>query len=115
MLVLTRKQNQDIDVPDYGIKFRVLEVQGKRVRIGIEAPSDVQIIRSELVAEENSDFEFCHNMTDCRDPDYVWPLGVQFMPERAPALPKNRIHDHFVPFEVSRPSESQLAASTMSH
>ena len=47
MLVLSRKSNQSI-VIDSDITVTVLETHGKRVRIGIEAPNDVKIIRAEL-------------------------------------------------------------------
>ncbi len=56
MLVLTRKPREEIRIGD-GIKITVLRVKGQSVRIGIEAPNDVRIIRTELeiVDEEASD------------------------------------------------------------
>lgn len=48
MLVLTRKPGGKL-VIDGGIVLTVLEVRGNQVRIGIEAPLDVPIMRSELV------------------------------------------------------------------
>lgn len=47
MLVLTRKQQQQIQVGE-GVTITILRIKGGSVRIGIEAPSDVRIIRSEL-------------------------------------------------------------------
>lgn len=47
MLVLSRKINEDIVISD-NIVVRVLRVRGDKVRIGIEAPQHVKIIRSEL-------------------------------------------------------------------
>jgi carbon storage regulator len=47
MLVLTRKLNESI-VIDGGIKITIVEVQGNRVRLGIDAPRDVGVRRSEL-------------------------------------------------------------------
>lgn len=49
MLVLTRKMGDGIII-DSRIRIRVLRVQGNRVRIGIEAPDDIPILRSELDA-----------------------------------------------------------------
>ncbi len=47
MLVLTRKLGEKIHIgPD--IVLTVLEVQGKRVRLGIAAPDDVRVLRAEL-------------------------------------------------------------------
>lgn len=48
MLVLTRKQGEAIRI-DGEIEVRVLSVQGHRVRLGIQAPSDVDVRRGELV------------------------------------------------------------------
>lgn len=49
MLVLTRKAGERIMIDD-GIVVEVLEVQGNRVRIGIQAPQGVTILRQELLA-----------------------------------------------------------------
>jgi carbon storage regulator len=47
MLVLTRKPGEKIFIGD-NIKVTVVEVSGNRIRIGIEAPDDVRVLRSEL-------------------------------------------------------------------
>ncbi len=46
MLVLTRKHGQGIRI-DEDIEVSVLEVCGKRVRLGITAPKDIPIHRPE--------------------------------------------------------------------
>lgn len=51
MLVLTRGLKQKIEIGDRMVTVTVLEVKGGRVRLGIEAPEDVQIRRQELVEE----------------------------------------------------------------
>lgn len=48
MLVLSRKENETIKIGD-DIEIRILEVKGDTVRIGIEAPKTVDILRGELV------------------------------------------------------------------
>src|SRR5215813_3077984 len=48
MLVLTRKAGERI-VIDNDIVVEVLEVQGNRVRIGIQAPPGITILRQELL------------------------------------------------------------------
>ena len=48
MLVLTRKQQEKIRIGDE-IVITVLRMKGKSVRLGIEAPGDVQVLRGELV------------------------------------------------------------------
>jgi len=48
MLVLSRKPGETIQISD-NIQIRILEVKGDTVRIGIEAPKSVDILRGELV------------------------------------------------------------------
>ena len=50
MLVLTRKYQEKIRIGD-NITITVLRTKGKAVRLGIEAPSDVPVIRGELSFE----------------------------------------------------------------
>ncbi len=50
MLVLTRKQNEGILIGNE-IRITLIDVDGDKVRIGIEAPRNIRIIREELVAE----------------------------------------------------------------
>jgi carbon storage regulator len=47
MLVLSRKPGEKVVIGE-GITVTVLEIVGNRVRLGIEAPGDVRILRGEL-------------------------------------------------------------------
>ncbi len=47
MLVLTRKANQRIQIGEH-VTITVIEVKGRYVRIGVEAPRDVRIFRGEI-------------------------------------------------------------------
>ena len=47
MLVLSRKKNESIIIRD-DIVVMVVEVQGDKVRLGIEAPRDVPVHRREV-------------------------------------------------------------------
>ena len=51
MLVVSRRSNETIKIGD-DIEVTVLEVKGNQVRIGIEAPAEVLILREELVSQE---------------------------------------------------------------
>jgi len=51
MLVLTRKQNEKIRIGD-NITITVVRMKGKSVRIGIEAPNSINVLRGELVFAE---------------------------------------------------------------
>lgn len=52
MLVLSRKRNEEILIDDGRILIRVVRIEGDKVRLGIVAPKDVGIERSELVPIE---------------------------------------------------------------
>ncbi len=49
MLVLSRKRNESLVINE-NIVVTVVEVRGDRVRLGIQAPRDVPIHRSEILA-----------------------------------------------------------------
>ena len=56
MLVVSRKQGESIEIGD-NIKVVLMRMGGGRVRLGIEAPADVPILRSELVQESANNTE----------------------------------------------------------
>ncbi len=53
MLVLSRKEGERLSIGD-NITIVVTKVSGNRVTIGIEAPRDVKVVRSELDVAEAS-------------------------------------------------------------
>lgn len=56
MLVLTRKINESIQIGE-DIEIKVLAIDGEQIKIGIEAPKNVEIHRKEVylaIKEENS-------------------------------------------------------------
>ena len=56
MLVLSRRENERIRLGD-SIVITVVRVAGDKVRLGIEAPSDVRILRDELLPHETAPIE----------------------------------------------------------
>ncbi|VTR98170.1 carbon storage regulator [Tuwongella immobilis] len=52
MLVLTRKTNESIVIPSLGITITISDIRSDRVRIGIDAPHDIKIHRSEIWDKE---------------------------------------------------------------
>lgn len=57
MLALTRKVNEKIII-DGGIEIKVLEVNGERVKLGIEAPKNISIYRDEIYVQiQNANME----------------------------------------------------------
>ncbi|MCA9125083.1 MAG: carbon storage regulator CsrA [Planctomycetales bacterium] len=71
MLILSRKTNEQIHVGD-DISITVVSVSGSRVKLGIDAPESVKIIRSELAQKQRptsrltDDGETAANATDSR-------------------------------------------------
>ena len=51
MLVLSRKLNQSIHIGD-GISIRVVRIKGNSIQLGIDAPKDVHVVRSELLERD---------------------------------------------------------------
>ena len=60
MLVLSRKIGEKIVIPTLNATIQVVEVHGNSVRIGIQAPPEVPIVRSELLRDR------CDNPDDAR-------------------------------------------------
>ena len=56
MLILSRKKGQSLVIGG-NIELTVVEVSGDKVRLGINAPSDVSVLRAELkqTADQNKD------------------------------------------------------------
>ncbi|MBZ4667041.1 MAG: carbon storage regulator [Defluviitaleaceae bacterium] len=55
MLALTRKKDESIIIGDQ-IEITVLDIQGDKVRLGIQAPKNISIYRKEIfleIKEEN--------------------------------------------------------------
>jgi carbon storage regulator CsrA len=65
MLVLSRKPGEKV-VIDNAISLTIVEVQGNRVRIGIEAPDHVRILRGELAWWQNDS----HDADRAGEPDW---------------------------------------------
>jgi carbon storage regulator len=55
MLVLSRRVGERIFFPAIGAYVKVLSVEGATVRLGIEAPREVRILREELQNRVRSD------------------------------------------------------------
>ena len=50
MLVLSRLEGQVITIGD-NIRVTIVEVRGDKVRVGIDAPRDVPVLRAELLEQ----------------------------------------------------------------
>ncbi|OGP69290.1 MAG: carbon storage regulator [Deltaproteobacteria bacterium RBG_13_60_28] len=86
MLILTRKIGEGIILGD-DIRIAVLEIRGKQIRIGIEAPSDVVVLREEIyqrIQEENLRAAGVRDV-DLKEITKIWKQKK----ENEPGPPKN--------------------------
>jgi len=65
MLVLSRKKNQSLRFPNLGISIEILRVDGKTVRVGVDAPRDIRVLRGEL--PETETFESANQKSEAAD------------------------------------------------
>ncbi|REJ66264.1 MAG: response regulator [Planctomycetota bacterium] len=54
MLVLSRGQDDKVVFPTLGISVEILRIAGKRVRIGVDAPREVPVLRHEIAAQNGN-------------------------------------------------------------
>jgi carbon storage regulator len=80
MMVLARKPNQSIMIGDE-IEVKVIEVKGEQVKIGLVAPRDVKVFRSEIYEEiQNANKEAAN--TDVRSAgDIIKKLKIPYRRE----------------------------------
>ncbi len=74
MLVLSRKTNESISIGDK-IEVKILEVRGDVVKLGITAPRDVPVHRSEVynaIMRERTQYE-TPSQDQTQGPNYIAP------------------------------------------
>ena len=52
MLVLSRRANDTIVLPELNVSIEILQVKGKNVRVGVDAPVEIRVLRGELAPSE---------------------------------------------------------------
>jgi carbon storage regulator len=57
MLVLSRKRGEKIVLPEQGVVLTILDIRREKVRVGITAPAEVPVFRSEVWASICSEQE----------------------------------------------------------
>lgn len=53
MLVISRKPEQTFRFPNLGITVDILQIKGKTVKVGIDAPRDIAVLRGEIADGES--------------------------------------------------------------
>ena len=89
MLVLSRKQDQDIVIGD-NIRIKILRIKGNAIRIGIDAPQDVKIVRGELQIEKTA----CSSPADLVESDSEIEVkldGANQVSERSNEVPEANV------------------------
>jgi carbon storage regulator CsrA len=122
MLVLSRKLNQEIVIGD-NVKVTVLKIKGNTVRLGIEAPRNIRVIRGELPVHEEAPAEMAE-VTIVFNNDTEQPLDdscldvVPFDPNakrqsessRSSSTPKATTHRESLPKSLSSNRLSEILA-----
>lgn len=92
MLVLTRKPQQSIRIGD-SITVNVIRIKGNTIQLGIDAPQDIAIVRSELLEKKPSEEPAGDRQADDSeaaekdaDTDRLPPLRVVRMDHRTSQL-----------------------------
>jgi carbon storage regulator CsrA len=66
MLVLSRRLNEKVVLPGLNVTVQVVSVKAGVVRLGIEAPPEVQVLRAELLARPAPDVRVTGPLPDPR-------------------------------------------------
>jgi carbon storage regulator len=80
MLVLARRENERIVVGDE-IVITVVRLANDKVRIGIEAPDHIKVLRTELMDREGADLEVGSRRRASETSDVI-PIGHSLGPSR---------------------------------
>lgn len=74
MLVISRKEGESVVVPSIGLTIHVIQSTGGKVKIGIEAPREVKVLRGELQPP-----------SFCTPPELCTPPGLCTPPDHSSA------------------------------
>lgn len=58
MLVLSRRVGDEITLPELGVTIRLLNLRGKVAKLGVDAPKELSIRRSELAPHRQENHAF---------------------------------------------------------
>jgi len=92
MLVLSRKKNESIVISD-NIRIEVLKVSGNTVRIGIQAPREVKVLRGELapygISDEDTSVSAPSKVSAVRESEdgYSFEMTLPLNSEESESLP----------------------------
>ncbi len=83
MLVLTRKLQETIHIGD-NITITIVRIQGNTVRVGIEAPGDVRVVRGEVAARDEVELAAAEAEAQAATPPTSTPQAAVVLRRQAP-------------------------------
>lgn len=86
MLVLTRKVQQQVVIGDQ-IRITIVRIKGNTVRLGIEAPRAMRVVRAELAGKSEADQVLSHPEPGACDRRGEATADSQNQPAEAPPSP----------------------------
>ena len=81
MLVLTRRKDQKVLFPNLGIAVEVIDISGRQVRLGIDAPQQVRVLRDELMSTDEPLLSFVDDVQTKQHIDAV-NLAIHLAPNQ---------------------------------
>ena len=115
MLVLTRKLDEEILIGE-DIKVTLIRVRGNTVRIGIEAPRDVRIVRGELERideTQENDGSLSERELAFAHPPTSQPKQRATRTTSQGSIPQNRLPQVDSVTNVSTPTEPKLYSGSV--
>lgn len=88
MLVLSRKKNETIRIGE-AIELTVLEVEGNSVKLGIEAPEEIRVLRGELWRAFQEQLQLARQLASGEEPASFEQLRQLLVEEGAEAKPQS--------------------------
>ncbi len=109
MLVLTRKANEQIQIGD-DIKITLVRIRGNTVRIGIEAPRDIRVVRGEL-EEREKQFDDSLRASDLAERESVFAHPQGPIGRHRGSFNRATLTELSVTTGTEQPDESPVAGS----
>lgn len=74
MLVITRKINEGVMIGD-NIELMIVDVSGDKVKLGINAPREIRVVRNELLLTEEANKEAASSQAAVVSKDLISLFG----------------------------------------
>ena len=75
MLVLARREGETLELPDLDVVLEVLAIKGSVIRVGVTAPSNIKVLRGELIKSRRKLASMLGNATANASPKNQLAIG----------------------------------------